>query len=148
MKSLILATIIAALWPLSSATAHDARASEWFKFATTEVIVHPDPAGGRVARGVQFTSFRSDLQYGDGHQERVTGECSSMVANTFTQVGVCVAPGVYVLNFRCQATPAASGSSCWGRLTGDLAGHHNGLTGQVTYHVTAEGITGVGNWDY
>jgi hypothetical protein len=139
---------IALLLASSPAAAHDARSSEWFKFTTTEAVVIPDTARGPVARGVQFTNFSSDLEYGDGHQERVTGQCSFMVPNTFTQVGVCVAPGAYTLGFRCQVTPAAKGPSCWGRLTGALDGRHNGLTGRVTYQITAEGITGVGNWDY
>lgn len=68
--------------------------------------------------------------------------------SAFSRVGVCVAPGAYTLSFRCQATPDAGGSICRGELTGALDGRHNGLAGEVTYEVAADGSVGVGDWDY
>jgi hypothetical protein len=149
LSALALASILAATVS-GAAGAHNARSSEWFRYSMTEAVVTLDPANGPVARGVYFSDFRSDLEYGDGRREQVTGRCSFMFTNesAFSRVGVCVAPGAYTLAFRCQATPEAGSSICRGELTGALDGQHNGLAGEVTYEVAADGIAGVGAWNY
>jgi hypothetical protein len=50
------------------------------------------------------------------------------------------------MEFHCQPAGRA-GSSCWGSLTGDLDGHHNGLSGLITYQSGPEGDVGVGRWN-
>jgi hypothetical protein len=142
---------VALLLASSPAAAHDARASESFTFTTTEKVAEGrDAAQASNARDAQVTSFATSLEYGDGHRESVAGTCSARVnppGAAFSQTGVCVAPGAYTLEFHCQATPEKTRSNCWGQLTGALEGHHNGLTGLVTYQVTPEGAAGVGRWN-
>lgn len=148
LSALAIASVLAAT-ASGAAAAPAARSSEWFRYSMTEAVVTLDPAKGPVARGVLFTDFRSDLQYGDGRREQVTGRCSFMVTSrsAFSRVGVCIAPGVYTLAFRCQATPDAGRSICRGELTGARKSQHEGLAGEVTYEAAADGAAGVGAWN-
>jgi hypothetical protein len=133
--------LVAILLLISSpAAAHDARAAEAFTFTGSEQAA---PGGARV------TGFNANLEYGDGHRESVAGQCTAREAPPgaeFSRSGVCKAPGAYTMEFHCR--PAGpTGSSCWGSLTGDLDGRHNGLTGLITYRSGPEGDVGVGRWD-
>jgi hypothetical protein len=132
-----------------AAAAPTARSSAWFRYSMTEAAVTLDPAQGPVARGVRFTDFRSDLQYGDGRREQVSGRCAFMFTDksAVSRVGVCIAPGVYTLAFRCQATPDAGNSLCKGELAGARDGRHDGLAGKVTYEAAADGAAGMGAWN-
>ena len=142
MNRLALALLLIA----SPAAAHDARASETFTFTTTQGPIAAQSSTARDAKGMSFTT---DLEYGDGHRERAAGECSVRTippGDEYSQTGVCVAPGAYTLAFHCAA-PGKAGANCWGELTGAIEGHHNGLTGLVTFRNTPEGIAGVGRWN-
>jgi hypothetical protein len=126
--------------------AHDARAAEVFTITGLEqAVVAGDPAEPTAV----VTGFRADLDYGDGHRESVAGRCTAKdnpPGGAFSRSGVCRAPGAYTMEFHCQAA-GRSGSSCWGSLTGDLDGHHNGRTGLITYQAGLEGVVGVGRWN-
>lgn len=135
--------LAAALLLISSpVAAHDARASEVFTFTGSEQAA---PGGGPARR----TGFKASLEYGDGHRESVAGQCTARdnpPGAAFSRSGVCRAPGAYTMEFHCQPAGQA-GSNCWGSLTGDLDGHHNGLTGLITYQSGPEGDAGVGRWN-
>jgi hypothetical protein len=148
LTALAIASVLAATVS-GAAAAPTACSSAWFKYTMTEAVVTLDPAQGPIARGVQFTDFRSDLEYGDGHREQVAGRCAFMLTDqsASSRVGVCIAPGVYTLAFRCQSTPAVGSSICRGDLAGGLDGRHNGLAGKVTYEVAADGAAGMGAWN-
>jgi len=139
--------LAAALLLVSSpAAAHEARAAEVFTFSSVEQAVAPgDPA----EPGAIATVFKANLDYGDGHRESVAGRCTAQdnpPGAAFTRSGVCRAPGAYTMEFHCRPA-GASGSNCWGSLTGDLDSHHNGLTGLITYQSGPEGLVGVGRWN-
>ena len=126
--------------------AHDGRAAETFTFTSIE---QPASAGGPTEPGAILTGFKANLEYGDGHRESVAGQCTAQdtpAGTSFSRSGVCRAPGAYTMEFHCQAA-GRTGSSCWGSLTGDLDGHHNGRTGLITYQSGLEGVVGVGRWN-
>jgi hypothetical protein len=139
--------LAAALLLISSPVAsHDARAAEAFTFTGAE---QARPGGGVAGAGTLVTGFNANLEYGDGHRESVAGQCTARdnpPGAAFTRSGVCTAPGAYTMEFHCQAV-GPGGSNCWGFLTGDLDGRHNGLTGLVTYQSGPEGVAGVGRWN-
>jgi hypothetical protein len=124
----------------SPVAAHDARASEVFTFTGSEQAA----AGDAV-----ITGFKANLDYSDGHRESVAGQCTARdnpPGGAFSRSGVCRAPGAYTVEFHCQPAGRA-GANCWGYLIGDLDGHHNGLTGLITYQSGPEGDAGVGRWN-
>ena len=139
--------LAAALLLISSpVAAHDARAAEVFTFTSIE---QPVSGGGPAGPGASLTGFKANLEYGDGHRESVAGQCTAQdnpPGAAVSRSGVCTAPGAYRMEFHCQAA-ARAGSSCWGYLTGDLDGHHNGRTGLITYQSGLEGLVGVGRWN-
>jgi hypothetical protein len=129
----------------SPAAAHDARAAAVFTFTASEQALPAGPAGP----GAVVTSLAANLEYGDGHRESVASHCEAQDipgGPEFTRSGVCHAPGAYTMVFHCQAAGEA-GSNCWGYLTGELSGQHNGRTGLITYRVGPEGVVGVGRWN-
>jgi hypothetical protein len=129
------------------AAAHDARAAEVFTFTSVEQPIAA--AADTAARTGVTTGFKAELEYGDGHRESVAGHCTAQdnpPGAVFSRSGVCTAPGAYRMEFHCQAA-GESGSSCWGSLTGEIDGHHNGRTGLVTYQSGQQGVVGVGRWN-
>jgi hypothetical protein len=146
-RSHIMLRLAVALLLISTpVAAHDGRAAEVCTFSSIEQAISKDPA---TAAGATITGFRADLDYGDGHRESVAGRCTAQdnpPGAAFSRSGVCRAPGAYTMEFHCQAA-GRSGSSCWGSLTGDLDGRHNGRTGLITYQSGQEGVVGVGRWN-
>jgi hypothetical protein len=131
----------------SPATAHTGRTAEDFTFTGTEKAIEGDAGSGSTA---VVTSFSTNLEYGDGHRESASGKCTvskNPPGAAFGLSGVCVAPGVYTMEFHCQAAVGEAEVNCWGSLTGAPESHHNGLTGLVTYQTGPEGVAGVGRWN-
>ena len=129
-----------------AAHAHDARAAEVFTFTSSQRAI---ASSASTAPGVIVTGFAADLEYGDGHRESVAGRCEARdnpPGAAFSRSGVCTAPGAFTMEFHCQ-TAGREGADCWGALSGARDGHHNGLTGLITYRVGPEGVAGVGRWN-
>jgi len=130
----------------SPVAAHDARAAEVFTFTGSEQAGY---GGGAAQPDAAISGFKANLEYEDGHRESVASHCTARdnpPGAAFSRSGVCTAPGAYTMEFHCQAVGRAE-SSCWGSLTGDLDGHHNGRTGLVTYQSGPDGVVGVGRWN-
>lgn len=142
--------LVAALLFLCAPVA--AHAADTFTFSTVNKPIDGVrvPLQGPSFQGAQVFGFTTDVTYGDGRKESVTGKCGGWKnppGAQFDQSGVCVSPKNYTMRYSCQPEPAKNVSNCWGYLEAAPESAFKGRTGLVTYRTTAQGVVGVGRWN-